>query len=290
MSNHPIIVGYDGSAGAEVALRWALTEATLRRAPVRLVCAVGDPLRTTSFPPMPGDVPSEGEHRRAQALLDRAVIEATSADRPAIAVVGVVREGFASIVLCEESKGAEMLVVGHRGLGGFAGLLLGSVSLDVTSHAHCPVVVVRNGGAGADAPVAVGVDESVESELAIRFAIEEAALRGVGLLAVRAWTPPASAWRSDIRPLVADVAELEAAERHLLSTAVDGWRDKFPDVSVTTRLIPLDARHGLAVASHDTQLMVVGSRGRGGFGRLFLGSVGHHLVHHAASPVVVVRS
>jgi nucleotide-binding universal stress UspA family protein len=292
MSHNPIIVGYDGSVGAEAALRWALDEARLRRAPVHLVCAVGNPLRTAPFLPVPGDWYPSDERHEAQALLDRAVTAATSATPPRIEITATVLDGPASTVLCEQSRHAGMLVLGHRGLGGFAGLLLGSVSLAVTTHAHCPVVIVRNGDQTQTAvrPVAVGVDESAEAERAIGFAFEEAALRGVGLLAVRAWTPPTPAWRSDIRPLVADVAEIETAERHVLSTALSGWPQKYPAVAVTTRLIPTDVRHALATVSHDAQLVVVGSRGHGGLGGLLLGSVGHHLLHHAACPVAVVRT
>jgi nucleotide-binding universal stress UspA family protein len=288
MSTPPIIVGYDGSAGARAALQWALDEARLRRAPVHLVCAVGYPLRMVTVPPMPGEWDHTDGHRQAQELLDRTIAGAAGAD---VEVTGSVLDGPASAVLSEQSTHAAMLVLGHRGLGGFTGLFVGSVSLAVTTHAHCPVVVVRHGDQTrvANLPVAVGVDESAEAERAIGFAVEEAALRGVDLLAVRAWTPPAPAWRSDLRPLAADVAELEAAERHVLSTALHGWREKYPEVAVTTRLIPTDARHALATVSHDSQLIVVGSRGHGGFGGLLLGSVGHHLLHHAACPVAVVR-
>jgi nucleotide-binding universal stress UspA family protein len=89
---------------------------------------------------------------------------------------------------------------------------------------------------------------------------------------------------------VADVAELETAERHAVAQALQGWHGKYPGVALTTRLIPGDARHALATVSQDAQLVVVGSRGHGGFGGLLLGSVSHYLLHHAACPVAVVRA
>jgi nucleotide-binding universal stress UspA family protein len=189
------------------------------------------------------------------------------------------------------STQSRLVVLGHRGLGGFAGLLLGSVGVAVSAHAHCPVVVVRGNARPETArrPVAVGLDDSPQADLAIGFAFEEAACRQVGLTAVRAWTPPHLPWQTATRPLVYDADELESAERHLAETALAGWRDKYPGVRVTIRLVPGGAGHALVTASHDSQLMVVGSRGRGGFAGLLLGSVSQQLLHHAHCPVAVVR-
>lgn len=291
MFNDPIVVGYDDSPSAHAAARWALEEAARHRTPVRLVYAVDRPLRTVPIPPMPGEPHPDDERHQAQELLDRAVAELASTTRPDVEVTGAVLTGPAVTVLCEQSERAGMLVLGSRGKGGFTGLFIGSVSLAVATHAHCPVVVIRDDHRThtADLPTAVGVDESASAQLAVGFAIEEAALRGVGLLAVRAWTPPSPPWHNNIRPLVAGVAELEMAERHVLSKALHGWREKYPGVTVTTRLIPTDARHALATVSHEAQLVVVGSRGQNGFSGLLLGSVSHYLLHHAACPVAVIR-
>ncbi|HET6215120.1 MAG TPA: universal stress protein, partial [Micromonosporaceae bacterium] len=274
---------------AQAALRWALDEAAWRPAPVRLLCVVDQEVRPAPIPPMPGDLHRHDERARAQAMIDQAVAEAARTTRQP--VEGTVLDGAAATILCEQSRHARMLVLGSRGLGGFTGLFVGSVSVAVAVHAHGPVVVVRDGEPALTAgrPVAVGVDESDQTRLAIGFAMEEAAARGVGLLAVRAWASPPVPWRSDVRPLVEDVAELETAERHELSEAMRSWRDKHPTVAVTTRLVAADARHALTAVSHDAQLVVVGSRGRGGFAGLLLGSVSQHLLHHATCPVAVVR-
>jgi nucleotide-binding universal stress UspA family protein len=287
MSIHPIVVGFDGSLGAQAALHWALDEAARQRQPVHLVYAVGQPLRPAAGPPMPADLLPDDAHRLAQTVLDRAVADAAKATPPFVEISTEVLAEAAAAALCAQSRRAEMLVLGNHGLGGFSGLLVGSVSLAVATHAHCPVVVVRGESARRTGwPVAVGIDESPEAQLAIGFAFEEALARSVRLLAVRAWAP--SPWRSDL-PLLMDVAELETAERHVMATALQDWREKYPGVAVTTRLIPTDPRHAVATISRDAQLVVVGSRGRGGFAGLLLGSVSHYVLHHAACPVAVVR-
>lgn len=289
MDNNQIVVGYDGSAGARAALRWALDEAGRHQAPVHLVHVVERPLRAVPAPPMPGETRPGDQHRRAQGQLDDAIAEAAAGAPAGVEVTGAVPHGPAATVLCEQSERARLLVLGSRGLGGFTGLFVGSVSLAVATHAHCPVVVVRGDDQPptADRPIAVGIDESAEAQLAIGFALEEAAVRDADVLAVRAWTPLPPPWHSDI-PVVVD-SDLETAQRHMLSKALYGWQEKYPGLTVDTRLVCSDARHALTAASRDAQLVVVGSRGYGGFGGLLLGSVGHYLLHHAACPVAVVR-
>ncbi len=291
MSNDRIIVGYDGSQGAKAALRWALDEGATHRFAVHLVYVLERPLRSVPVPPMLGEVHAAGQCEHALSTLDRAVTEATSATRVNVEITSAVLDGPPATVLCEQSEGSRMLVLGHRAKGGLSGLFIGSVSQAVATHARCPVVVVRHGAPTQTngRPVAVGVDESAQAQYAIGFAIDEAATRGVGLVAVRAWTPAHLPWRMDVRPLLFDVAELETAERHVLTEALNGWRDKYPGVAVSTRLISSDARHALAAVSRDAQLLVVGSRGHGGFEGLLLGSVSHYLLHHAACPVAITR-
>jgi nucleotide-binding universal stress UspA family protein len=298
MEREAVIVGYEGSASARIALRWAVDEAARQGLPVKLVYAVPRPVRRTGVPRMLGDVPADEAWAAAQSAIDHGLAEVAALTRQAasgragaVDATGTVLEGSAATVLCEQSRQARVLVLGSRGLGGFTGLFVGSTSIAVATHAACPVVVVRDGdpAPAAGRPIAVGVDESPEAQLALGFALEQAAARRVDLLAVRAWRPPAPPWRSDVRPLVTDVAELEAAERQLVAHALHGWRDKYRTVKVVTRLIPTDARHALTTVSHEAQLIVVGSRGPGGFEGLLLGSVSHYLLHHATCPVAVVR-
>jgi nucleotide-binding universal stress UspA family protein len=179
-------------------------------------------------------------------------------------------------------------VVGSRGTGRVSGVLLGSVAMAITSHGTAPVAVIPAEGPGgeADGPVVVGVDGSPISEAAIAFAFDEAAVRGVRLLAVHTW--------NDVRPTLADptmidFGRLEDGERAALSELLAGWRDKYPDVDV--RPIVLRGRPTPILLRYATQaqLVVVGSRGRGGFAGMMLGSTSHSLITHAIAPVVVVR-
>jgi nucleotide-binding universal stress UspA family protein len=187
-----------------------------------------------------------------------------------------------------------MVVVGSRGLAGFTELLVGSTVVQLVSHAPCPVVVVRSlpyltpgDEAGR---VIVGVDGSPSSDETLAFAFEEASLRGQGLTAVHAWHVPFMEVPS--RGDVYDVelaAGVEAESRSHVAGALAPWRDKYPDVDVRQLVVHGDPVQTIVEASTGAALTVVGSRGRGGFRNLLLGSVSHGVVHHARSAVAVVR-
>jgi nucleotide-binding universal stress UspA family protein len=136
----------------------------------------------------------------------------------------------------------------------------------------------------------LGVDGSPNNNAAIGFAFEEAALRGVPLTALHAWSHPVSTGPGDMLPVVYDVGEVESEEARLLSEALAGWGDKFPDVVVDRKLVHGGARKALIDAAHEAQLLVVGGRGRGGFTGLLLGSVSQAALHHAVCPVAIIRS
>ncbi|BCJ57115.1 hypothetical protein Jiend_05370 [Micromonospora endophytica] len=186
--------------------------------------------------------------------------------------------GGPGATLVEESRRAELVVVGSRGLGGFAGLLLGSVGTQVAAHAHCPVLVVRppDRPVPTEGPVLVGVDGSEPAELAVGYGAEEAARRGTELVLVHV---------ADER----DAAE-DGAAAALLATAAAAVRGSHPDLVVTERLLTAaKPDQALIEASGEAALVVAGSRGRGGFTGLLLGSVGQALVHHARCPVLVAH-
>jgi nucleotide-binding universal stress UspA family protein len=192
-------------------------------------------------------------------------------------------------VLQAESTRAELVVLGDRGLGGFAGLLIGPVAVTLAAHAACPIVVVR--GPEPDRmvrseAVVVGVDGSPTSEAAVAFAFEAAALRGVPLVAVHTWFDMVV--DATMAPLI-DWDVMEADEREVLAERLAGWAEKYPDVAVR-RLVARDRpARALVEESGRAQLVVVGSRGRGGISGLLLGSVSQTLLHHAACPVAVVQ-
>jgi nucleotide-binding universal stress UspA family protein len=141
-----IVVGVDGSASSRDALRWALDEASLRQAKVEAVIAWHSPVFTYGAGMVVAPVVSP-EHLAAEArsALDEAVDAAVAAAGTTVEVERVVVEGGAAANLVEHAQGAALLAVGHRGRGGFAGLLLGSVAEQCAAHAPCPVVVVREG-------------------------------------------------------------------------------------------------------------------------------------------------
>jgi nucleotide-binding universal stress UspA family protein len=209
---------------------------------------------------------------------------------PGITVTTAAVDGGAAHVLIEASGTAALLVVGNRGRGGFASLLAGSVSQQVSTHALCPVVVVRGRGDRATGPIVVGVDGSASAEHALGLAFEQAAARNRGVVAIRAFPSPVHAWGVGVPLAVYDDTELRAAGRRAVEDSVAGWHEKYPRVPAEARLAdghPIDV---LVDASHDAQLVVVGTRGHGGFGGTLLGSVGLALVHHADCPVLVARS
>ncbi|WP_435587967.1 universal stress protein [Micromonospora aurantiaca (nom. illeg.)] len=286
MSGEEILVGYDGSADASVALNWALDEAGRSGRPVRLAY-VFEWLTVTGWigPGVaPGVWPDEAARQQVDELVRKAAADA-AADRPGLTVHGEVFDGPPALVLQERSADAGMLVLGSRGHGGFGGLLAGSTAVSVTAHAHCPVVVVRDGQAATSGPVVVGSDGSESALRALGFAVERAAQRDVPLRVLRAWEPPGDRWV----PPDFDPEQLAASERAAAEAELATWRESFPDVPVEIEAVPGSASALLVEASRSAQLVVVGSRGRGGLRGMLLGSVSQQLIQHSHCPVAVVR-
>ncbi|WBB52329.1 universal stress protein [Verrucosispora sp. WMMD573] len=283
----PVVVGVDGSEIGLHAVRAAAREAAYRHRPLRIVHAFIWPLMGVPLGPAPSGPADGGLRNQADRYLADAVAEAGKA-APEVAVTGEVVDGAASTVLLAEARDAALVVLGNRGLGGFAGLLLGSVAVQVSAHADGPVLVVR-GESRADGPVVVGVDGSELSREAVRFAFEEAAWRGSELVAVHAWLYPTPAGPGDILPLVYDLDAFRDEEERVLAEAVAGWSERYPEVPVRRRLVRGSPGRALVEESRTAQLVVVGARGRGALGGLLLGSVSHAVLHHAHSPLAVVR-
>ena len=285
-----VVAGVDGSECGLQAVRWAAAEALRRQLPLRLVAAhawpsgglVGDPGLGVDYRAVLRDVvlghlaTAAADARQVAPELDIEQVEVT---------------GYPVPVLLGESAHAEIVVLGDRGLGGFTGLLIGSVAVEVTAHASCPVIVVR--GSEPDRtgprpePVVVGVDGSPTSEAATAFAFEAASLRRVPLVAVHVWRDVLV--DATMAPLL-DWDVIDSDEREVLAERLAGWTEKYPDVPVR-RLVARDRpARALVEESGRAQLVVVGSRGRGGFRGLLLGSVSQALLHNAHCPVAVVRS
>ncbi|SCL46489.1 Nucleotide-binding universal stress protein, UspA family [Micromonospora citrea] len=284
----PVVVGVDGSAAALDAVRVAAREAAQRQRPLRVVHAFIWPLIPNApLDAVPGAPADAGLRNQAERYVAEAVAEAGKV-APDVAVTGAVVDGAATPVMLDESREAALMVLGHRGLGGFAGLLIGSVTVQVSAHALCPVLVVR-GEERADGPVLVGVDGSECSMEAVGFAFEEASRRGAPLLAVQAWLYPTPVGPGDILPLVYDLDAYAAEQERTLAESLAGFAERYPDVPVRHRLVRGTPARVLVEESKAAQLTVVGARGRGPLSGLLLGSVSHAVLHHAHSPLVIVR-
>jgi nucleotide-binding universal stress UspA family protein len=281
MSEH-IVVGVDGSDGAAEALRWAVRERQAREAELTavLVWASLHQLRAGAGEAVDGG-PDDAD---ALAVLRTAVARILT-DVPPGLRLRVVND-LPGPGLVHAAADADLLVVGARGLGGFKGLLLGSVSHHCLHHAPCPVAVVKAGVDGRDVNrIVVGTDGSATSQRALAWAIGAARAHGAAVRVVHAWHPvvmPMDAY------LMTGADLVEEAARALLDDAV---AQQAQDGLVTPLepVLVLDSP-GKAVLDHaaDADLVVVGSRQRSAAGCLFLGSTSLQVTQHAPCPVVVV--
>jgi nucleotide-binding universal stress UspA family protein len=288
-----ITVGVDGSAGSTAAVVWAAKLASRRRLELKVVHGLqiaglyyGGGLAGVGADTLFDAVLADGQRAVAEA---RSL--AVSVDKDLVITTEVPNDPPVPMLI-EESRHARMLVVGRTGTGGFTDMLLGGTAAAVAGHAHCPVAVVRGRGDSAipeSGPVVVGVDSGPTSEQAIAVAFEEASLRGVPLVAVHAWNDVVYEDTRGTARILTQPDSLEEGEERLLTERLAGWPEKHPDVEVRRQLVRDRPRHALLEASRTAQLVVVGSRGRGGFTGLLLGSTSQALVQHAECPVLVVR-
>ncbi|MFI8089511.1 universal stress protein [Streptomyces sp. NPDC086080] len=285
-----VIVGVDGSASSLAAVEAAAREARARKAALKVVHAFLWPAMHVPLGPSPLGPPGGGIQNSVERLVAEAVERARAA-APEVEVSDAVVAGEPLTVLEAQSRAAELVVVGSRGMGGFVGLMVGSTAVHLAAHAHCPVLVVRE-EARPDGPVVVGVDGSPAGDRAVEFAFEAAELYGTTLVALHAWTTwnaPLPAPQDPSEPYANPAEALGQEEERLLSEALAGHQERHPDVTVEHKLVHGPTREALIEASRDARLMVAGARGRGGFAGLLLGSVSQALLHHAHCPVAVVR-
>jgi nucleotide-binding universal stress UspA family protein len=266
-----IVAGFDGSPPAGAALAWAVYEAHLHGADLRVVTVL------VRHPAAGGGASGADPAvaREAAAQVHRLVGSSVAVD---------IVEGHAAERLVAASEGADLLVVGSRGCRGAAAVLLGSVSLACLHHADGWVAVVPGLGDDSAAPlrgrVVVGVDGSAAGRAALRAAAVEARLRGVSLHAVNA-----VAWNHDGMALIAPTSQqLVAWGRRLLE-------HEMHESGVRARPVVVDEhpRKVLVRYSARADLLVLGSRGHAGLAALTLGSTADHCARHARCPVLVVR-
>lgn len=274
-----IVVGYDGSAQAALAVRWAAGQAALRNRPLHLVHCSLWPLLTHDLGPVPG-VADSGLERSAQVTVEEGLAYAKHA-APGVEVRTSLLYGWPSVHLPQISAGEEMLVVGSRGIGGFIGLLVGSVSLEMAATAACPVAVIRS-DEHPDGPVVVAIDNS-GSPAALEDACIAAAVTGANLIIVHVQHAPAG-YR-----LLRDPVDAHPAAEALLDAAVSTARDLVPGTTVERQLLTdTSIPQAILNASQGARLTVVGTKGHGLI-KGTIGSTAHAVLHHAKGPVLISR-
>ncbi|MBN9102631.1 MULTISPECIES: universal stress protein [unclassified Pseudonocardia] len=285
-----VVVGVDGSEDSLRAVRWGAAEAGRRHIPLRLVHAFGWGQSDVVGHPELGHRYRDTLLAHARDQLHRAA-QVAEERTPGVDVEEQLVVGAPMAVLGDESRRAQVLVLGDRGLGRLQGLLLGSVAAALGAHAACPVVVVRGSERDpadiAALPVVVGVDASATSDAAVAFAFETAAALRVSLVAVHSWWEPV--FDPALSSMIFDWDAIQASEAELLEQRLAEWTAKYPEVFVERHAVRDHPAHGLLEQAAQAQLVVVGSRGRGGFSSLVLGSVGHALLHRSPCPVAIVR-
>lgn len=289
-----VVVGVDGSVESDAAVRWAAARVQHHGGRLRLVHAHPAPMAVPAIPFFAADPASEGDladYLRAGEAVLKAARQVAGDRVDAAAVTTDLEPGGASAVLVDASTKADLVVVGSRGHGGFAGLLLGSVSSQLATHAHCPTVVVR-GQAPSDGAVVVGVDGSEPSNAAVAFAFAEASRLGARLVAVHAWSVPLPTGPAEAAAMLSsgyDRERYEQAAQQVLAGALRPGRERYPDLPVEARTVEANAADALLAADERPAMVVVGSRGHGGFAGLLLGSTSQSVLHHASCPVAVIR-
>ncbi|WP_199432267.1 universal stress protein [Qaidamihabitans albus] len=289
--NAPIVVGVDSSEASLRAVRWAANTAAKHHAPLHLVHAAGFPdLYVGSNVPPPEAFKEELREKAWESLHQAKRVAEQIGD---IQVEARFETDPPVPYLIHASRTARMIVLGSSGHTGFAGMMLGSVTLSLVSHARCPVVSIRDDydeiAISDDRPVVVGVDGSPLSERALGYAFDEASFRGVELVAVHTWSDADSEFAFSQARLYYDWEPLRDTEERRLAERLAGWPEKYPDVHVRRVVVRDRPRHELLEWSKKAQLVVIGSRGRGGFRGMLLGSTSQALTHNAHCPVMIAR-
>ncbi|MFI9209269.1 universal stress protein [Streptomyces sp. NPDC053253] len=284
----PLVVGVDGSDASLTALDWAVDEAVRHALPLRIVHA-------SLWERYEGVVPARTKDRPSGQVLAENIV-GTAAERarrraPGLPVTTDVLAQDASTALLGEGREGTILVVGSRGRGELADLLLGSVGLVVAARAHCPVVVVRGHRQALEARhgrVLLGIGEYDVDSPAVRFAFREAAVRDAELDVVRTWQRPAHEPADHLLMRRAGAAYFTEGASEPLDKALETAASEHPQVRLRRSAVEGPAHKVLTERSAAADLLVVGARRRDGLVGLELGRVAHRALHHASCPVAVV--
>ncbi len=299
-TQHGVVVGVDGSASSKAAVEWGARDAWLRGLILRLVTVVTPAPRTNPSPWAGVPVWSDGERISHDLVTARQVLE--DAQSRAIKAVRPDRSSpiFASVLvgpvvstLASFAANAAMLVVGCGDRKAFARRLFGTVSSDLGDHVHCPLGIVHDDDSlvarSATAPVAVGIDRSHTSGLAIEIAFDEASRRGVDLIVLHAWNDEGLLrfGRSTHAPI--EHANFRAHEEELLDAQLDPWRPRYPKVTVHPVVVTDHPVPRLLQLAETAQLLVLGGNAHRRFASALHGSVSSAVVADAPIPVIVAH-
>jgi nucleotide-binding universal stress UspA family protein len=288
-----IVVGVDESPGAAAALRWAAAERDVHDCTLTAVLCWTYLEQHRNEPDQHFD-PEYGDEEAGQAL--DAIVAATLGASAEVVARRTVNDRT-SRGLLEASADDDLLVLGARGLGGLRGMVLGSVTRQCLHHAAIPVAVLHHDPddeppadpirPGSDNRIVVGVDGSETSKSALAWSVDEARLRRARVTAVHAWMPPYVG--AELVPAAAfETDEYERRGSETLASVIDGIDTEGLEAPVERRVVSDAPASALVAAAEGADLLVVGSRGVGGFKGLLLGSISHHVTHHARCPVVVI--
>lgn len=281
-----VVVAVDGSEHAERAVAWGVDAALRERRPLLIAHALGNPNPYGySSAVVDAGALSTAVREAGEELVDQAA-ERVRNDHPELDVHTFCETGDARDLLVDLSTTAHLLVVGSRGRGPVRSLLLGSVAAGVSRHAHCPVVVLRPNADDAGGGVLAGVDGTERSAATLDFAFRAASWRNLPLTAVYCFWEAGRA--TGERVLVGDDESGYDEERSLVSEAVAGFREKYPDVELRIELARGLVDQVLVELAHGRDLLVVGSRSHGALAEALLGSVATTMLEYAPCPVAVV--
>lgn len=286
----PVVVGVDDLHHSAHALNLAAYEAELRGAPLWIGHAY-QWLPPVAAGLLPGGDTPEGAVRDLATGPQAEALQHVHAGHPDLEVHSYAMSGRTASELAALAKGASVLVLGERGRGGFAGMLLGTTAARAAAHAHCPVIVARGSAGHRNRRVLVGLDvtDSMSLPTVLAFAFEEAAPRGAGLLVLHTWTDEAAFHPDPVGEHTRDMlTSFEEDRQHRLDMALAPWREKYPDVSIEAEVRDGSPARRLVEASAFADLLVIGGRRHHDGEGMRLGALAYALLHHARCPVAVV--
>ncbi|WP_449277397.1 universal stress protein [Leucobacter sp. GX24907] len=276
-----IIIGVDGSEQSRVALAWGLARATERGAAVELLHVADDSFLSESVAFL-----SEAQEASQQMLDSECAYAKSLGFEGEISGTAVVGHPIAEVE--EASKRADLIVLGAHNGSRLAGSFFGTRAVKVAAVAHCPVAVIPRAEPTPGAGIVVGIDGSDAAKQAIAYAAEEASRRQVPLTAVYAWLPPLTPgleylWSEEL------VESQRTAAEEAIAIGTAGLAERYPDLQLRREIVQAPPVTALLQAAEGAELLVVGSRGRGGISRLLLGSVSHGVLQSLPCPTLVTR-